>query len=145
MIDIISSLTKGGIEGIFSSAGELAKDIRMAITGEINPDEKAKLEHRLVELEFLSRNAQAQVNMQEAKHPNWFIAGWRPGVGWTCVLGIFIHYIVNPLFHWYIIISGGTCIPPKLDMGDLLVILGSMLGFGILRRQEKKDGTQGKH
>ena len=29
---------------------------------------------------------QVQVNLEEAKSTNWFVAGWRPFVGWVCGL-----------------------------------------------------------
>ena len=28
---------------------------------------------------------QALANIHEAQHPNWFVAGWRPALGWLCV------------------------------------------------------------
>lgn len=29
---------------------------------------------------------QAMTNLEEAKNPNWFVSGWRPALGWLCVV-----------------------------------------------------------
>ena len=46
-------LKPGGdtIKGTLEGAGSLAKDIRSAITGEINPEKKAELEAKLLDFE----------------------------------------------------------------------------------------------
>lgn len=33
-------------------------------------------------------NGQLAINQAEAANPNLFVAGWRPGVGWVCVVAL---------------------------------------------------------
>ena len=67
------------------SIGNLIKDIREAITGKgiEDPNKKAELEYKLAQLEFALKQGQLEINKAEAQNPNWFVAGWRPAIGWT--------------------------------------------------------------
>ena len=38
-MSVISDILSGGVSGLLNSAGQFAKDIRQAITGEISPKE----------------------------------------------------------------------------------------------------------
>lgn len=84
--------------------------------------------------------AQIEVNKVEASAPDFFTRGWRPAVGWVCVIGLAYTFLFQPLLAWY---SAGHAIavPPALDMGTLLTLLGGMLGFGVLRTTEKMKGV----
>lgn len=35
-------------------------------------------------------SAQLAVNTAEASNPSLFVSGWRPAVGWVCVLGLLV-------------------------------------------------------
>lgn len=80
--------------------------------------------------------AQIDVNKTEAQSGDLFRGGWRPAVGWVCVIGLLYTYLAQPLLSWA---SGVWAVPapPQLDLGDLLVLLGGMLGLGTLRTAEK--------
>lgn len=84
--------------------------------------------------------AQIDVNKTEAQSPDVFRGGWRPAVGWVCVIGLLYTYLGQPLLTWA---SGIWHIPapPSLDLGDLLILLGGMLGLGTLRTTEKIRGV----
>lgn len=66
------------IKGTLEGAGSLAKDIRSAITGEINPEKKAELEAKLLDLEGDILKVQANVIMSEAGGKSWLQRSWRP-------------------------------------------------------------------
>ena len=76
-----SKIFSGGgdtIKGTLEGAGSLAKDIRSAITGEMNPETKGKLEAQLLTLESDILKVQANVIMAEAGGKSWLQRSWRP-------------------------------------------------------------------
>jgi len=77
--------------------------------------------------------AQIAVNQEDAKG-RWFQAGWRPAVGWVCVAGFAINFLVSPLLYPLGIIV------PQADTSTMLPVLMGMLGLGGLRSYEKKNG-----
>src|SRR5210317_2452767 len=64
-------------------------------------DQKARLAHEIATM--AERHAQElakgqlAINAEEAKSRNIFIAGWRPFVGWTCGLALFVHFLAIPM------------------------------------------------
>jgi hypothetical protein len=88
---------------------------------------------------------QLQVNLQEAKHPSIFVAGWRPAVGWICAVSLAYTYIIHSLLTWGLVIAGSNLTAPPLpDSGDLMVLLLGMLGIGMQRSYDKKNGKDTK-
>ena len=83
---------------------------------------------------------QMEINKVEAANSSIFVSGWRPGVGWTCVFGLAYSFVAQPLLAW-----GSNIwtipVPPELDMGTLITLLGGMLGLGGLRTYEKTKGV----
>lgn len=79
---------------------------------------------------------QIEVNKVEAASDSFFRGGWRPAVGWVCVLGLLYTFIVQPLLAWGSLRYGNP-VPPSLDMGELMTLLGGLLGLGGLRSFEK--------
>lgn len=131
------SLANLDIGGLFSGIGQLAKDIRQAFTGEISPEKKAEIEMKLLELEAAGMNAQNAVNIEEAKNPSLFVSGWRPGVGWICVAGLAMHFVINPLIVWGTQLAGRTVQPPVFDAATLMSLVIPLLGLGAYRTYEK--------
>lgn len=76
-----------------------------------------------------------ELNKVEAQHRSVFVAGWRPAVGWVCVIGIGFAFVGNPLLTRFI---GGPPVEVPLDMIMELVL--AMLGMGALRTIEKIQG-----
>lgn len=136
-----------GIGAIFDLGGK--------IIDKIWPDkteaEKAKL--KLFEMQMNGElqqlaadlelaKGQLQVNAVEAQSSSVFVSGWRPAVGWCCVLGLFYTFLLRPILIW----ASGFAVepitpPPPLDMADLLTLLLGMLGLGGLRTAEKIKGV----
>lgn len=144
---IIETILSGGIKPIFQGIGGLAKDIREAITGEaiLDPNKKAELEAKAMEIEFMSVKAQTDINLEEAKNPNVFVSGWRPFIGWVCGLSLAWQFMGNPIFDWVVKLAGKNITPPVIDTGSLITILMALLGLGGLRTFEKVKDSQRKH
>ena len=92
--------------------------------------DRAKLEAEitleLAKQDFQGLLGQLEINKVEAGSTNWFVAGWRPAVGWICASAFAWHFVIEPLlaftlvavFHW----SLGADLP-KFDMESLLTVL----------------------
>ena len=66
------------IKGTLEGAGNLAKDVRQAITGEIPADKRAELEAKMLQIESEIKQAQASVIIAEAQGDSWLQKSWRP-------------------------------------------------------------------
>jgi hypothetical protein len=144
-MDIIGTVLSGGIKPIFEGIGSLAKDIRQAITGEISPEKKAEIEQKAMEIEFATTKAQTDINLEEAKHPSIFVAGWRPFVGWVCGFSLGWQFIGSPIFEWIIKIADKNVSAPEMDTGSLITVLFALLGLGGMRTYEKAKSVQENH
>jgi phenylpyruvate tautomerase PptA (4-oxalocrotonate tautomerase family) len=109
-------------------------------------DQKAKLAHEIATMaerhaQELARG-QIEINKEEAKSRNIFIAGWRPFVGWTCGLALFWHFLGLPVT---LFITGWFNLQhpplPEFDMQSLMTVLLGMLGLGGMRTFEKFKGV----
>lgn len=122
------------------------------IIDKVIPDPQAKLEAqreairmqqegelKQMESELQLAMGQIDTNKIEAGASDLFRGGWRPAVGWTCVIGLFYVYLLQPLLTW---VSGIASVPapPVLDLQQLLVLLGGLLGFGGMRMFERLQG-----
>lgn len=102
--------------------------------------EKLKVEVKIRELLASENQAQTQVNIEEAKNPKLFIAGWRPFTGWICGLGLAIS-AVKPLLDC-ILVNCELQPMPEFDTSELVAILLGLLGLGGLRTYEKMKGIK---
>lgn len=92
--------------------------------------------------------AQVEVNKVEAASESLLKSGWRPAVGWVGAISLGMVYIPKALVltvFWCIqaysaIKTGAPALPafPELGVTDLLGLLGSLLGFGVLRQRDKE-------
>ena len=131
-MSVFSDLLAGGAAGLFQGIGSFAKDLREAITGK----------------SILDPNQQAEILMKmsaiEAANARLFVSGWRPAVGWVCVLGLGYTFLLKPLLPWIIavgalIVGKQSIVPalPPVDIGELIILLGGMLGLGAMRSVDK--------
>jgi len=87
---------------------------------------------------------QIQTNIEEAKSTNWFVAGWRPAIGWVCGAGLAYAALVEPFARFAAKVwfgYGGEF--PVIDTDLTLQILMGMLGLGAMRSVEKVKGAEG--
>lgn len=102
-------------------------------------DLKAKLQHELKTELHRANLAQIEVNKMEAQSRHWFVASWRPCVGWICAISLGYHFIISPITIFALSVSGLSYDIPEFDMNSLMTILLGMLGLGGLRSYEKKN------
>lgn len=119
-----------------------------------DPNERAKAQVAILEAEqrgeFKVIDAQVElarqqtdINKIEAASTNWFIAGWRPGLGWTGALSYFYTFIINPFLVFGATVWGTDAVReaithlPHLDMGPLATLTMGMLGLAGARSFEK--------
>ena len=92
---------------------------------------------------------QLDINKIEAASTNWFVAGWRPFVGWTCAVAYAYAYIILPFLTFFVYLWGSPetvkqiAQLPKLDLGAMIPLLLGMLGIGAARTVEKVKGAEG--
>tara|TARA_Y100001937_G_scaffold65160_1_gene89160 strand:+ start:314 stop:712 length:399 start_codon:yes stop_codon:yes gene_type:complete len=98
---------------------------------------KMQLEHELKTQLQTANLAQIEVNKIEAASKSWFVAGWRPSVGWCCSLAMMYHFILAPMIQFAIGIAGVQVDLPEFDFTQLSTILMAMLGMAGLRSVEK--------
>lgn len=101
---------------------------------------KAELIVQLQSQEFQLALGQITTNTEEAKSTNWFVAGWRPAVGWCGVAGLTYQYLLMPLGNAVALGLGHPAIFIALDVGTLMTLLFGMLGLGAYRTYEKTNG-----
>lgn len=130
------------VKGIGEGVGTLAKDLRTAITGEISPDKRAKLEELAARAESMAMQGQTAINKIEAGHKSIFVAGWRPFIGWVCGVALAWNYVVHPMLLWVLTFTQIQTQPPKLSMTELFPVVLGMLGLGAYRSYEKKHNVE---
>ncbi len=87
---------------------------------------------------------QIQVNIEEAKSVNWFVAAWRPFIGWTCGFGLAYAALIEPFARFVANVAFGyTGEFPVIDTNLTMQILMGMLGLGAMRSVEKIKGGEG--
>jgi len=128
------------VGSVLGGIGSLAKDIRSAITGEISPEQKAEIQQKLLEIENQGLQAQIEVNKIEAQNASVFVSGWRPAVGWCCVMGLAYSFLIQPLCTWAASFWSLPA-PPPLDMSVLFQLLVGMLGLAGFRSWEKAQSV----
>ena len=137
----------GLIDFSIGDIGNLFKDIREAITGKgiEDPNKRAEIELKLSQLEQKLKEGQIEVNKAEASNSNWFVAGWRPAIGWVGALALLYTFLLSPLISWGCQIAHIKVVPPVLDTGMLFNLVFAMLGLGGFRTFEKIKKVQDKH
>lgn len=118
-------------------------DIVGKIFDRVIPD-KAEAERAKMEFlkessaqEFQLQLGQLEINKEEAKHQNIFVAGWRPFIGWICGAAMAYTFILYPVMNWIIEIVQPSFTAPALDTGNLMELVIGMLGMAGLRTFEK--------
>lgn len=114
------------------------------------PDPTKKME-ALAELRRMEQSGdltvianQIEVNKIEAASPNWFVSGWRPAVGWVCVLALAVQMVFAPIAVWAAMLFGHVIPMVIMDVSLLTTLLIGMLGLGGMRTVEKLQGVSSK-
>jgi len=78
-----------------------------------------------------------EVNKVEAVSASLFVAGWRPAVGWVCVLGMASNFVLIPMGNFVLALVDSTITIPLIDTSTMMPVLLGMLGLGAMRSVEK--------
>ena len=103
---------------------------------------KKKLDHELRSQIISLDLAQAQANVEQAKHSSVFIAGARPAIMWICAFGLGWQFVFQPVAVWGIAISGAEVVLPVIQTEGLMSLTLALLGLGSMRTAEKWKGVQ---
>lgn len=68
---------------------------------------------------------------------SFFKAGWRPGSGWVCVVGLAYQLVFWPILNWLSVNAFHWNPPPRLDAESVMSLLVPLLGLGAYRSYEK--------
>jgi hypothetical protein len=104
-------------------------------------DQKNALAHQIATMS--ERHAQElakgqlEVNKAEAASNSLFVAGWRPAVGWVCVLGMASNFVLIPMVNFILALAESTVTVPLIDTSTMMPVLLGMLGLGAMRSAEK--------
>jgi hypothetical protein len=123
------------------------------VLDKIIPDPQAAADAKLKALELAQKGdlaaldaelrlalGQLEVNKAEAT-TDMFRGGWRPAVGWVCVVGLAYQFVLQPVLPWLATLFGAQVPPlPAIDNETLMVLLTGMLGLGGLRTLERVKG-----
>ena len=105
-------------------------------------DLKTKLSHELKSQIVSLDLAQAQTNLEQAKHPSIFIAGARPAIMWICAFGLGWQFVFQPVAVWIFSVMGSDLVLPMIETEGLMPLTLSLLGLGSMRSFEKFKGIQ---
>ena len=117
----------GGLDGLFTSDEERAKA-------------ELSLNHQLQQPHIL----QAMVTIEEAKHPSVFVSGWRPALGWLCVLILAWTWMVrDAVIIALMLVDKAEVVQqlPAADTSTVITLLLCLLGLGGARTLEKLKGV----
>ena len=98
---------------------------------------EASIKSQMIDLQ----KAQAEINLEQAKHPSIFVSGSRPAILWICALGLAWQFFLAPLMNWIVVVTGSSIQPPIINTEGLMTLTLSLLGLGGLRTAEKWKGV----
>ncbi len=78
--------------------------------------------------------------IEDARSGNPFQYGWRPAVGWICVVGLSLEFLIFPMVNMGRGFAGVAPIASTLDASGLMGLLLALLGMGTLRTVERLKG-----
>lgn len=103
----------------------------------------ADLQKHLADNGIALQLAQIKVNETEAQSESVFIAGWRPAAGWVGVFSLAYVGVVEPFIRFVAQVGFKyTGAFPAVDSNVTLQILMGLLGLGIMRTVDKKNGVK---
>jgi len=126
-----------------------ALDLGNTLISRIFPDpaqaDAAKLE--LLKLQqsgdLAQMTAQTDINKEEAKSTNWFVAGARPFILWICGFAMLYCTLIEPILRFVAtVLYGYTGAFPVIDSNFTMQVMFGILGLGAMRSYEKKNNVE---
>lgn len=143
-----------GIGGVADILGKVFDKVSHYIP---DPQMKAEAQQKLMEMaqadEFKRIDAalqasqqQTDINKIEAANENLFVSGWRPAVGWTCGLALAYSTVIEPFAEFIAKVGFGYAgLFPVINTTLTEQVLLGLLGLGVMRSYDKKQGTGNGH
>jgi len=131
-----------GIDDAIAAGANLITKILDKVAPDADEAEKNKLTLALTEMqnEYAATLKQIDVDNTEAANPHWFVAGWRPFIGWVSGLGIGYQVLLSPILNGILGTFGIPAPFPLVDTSLLQTLIGGMLGLGLARSYDKSKG-----
>lgn len=134
MASVVNVDVGGVVDGLFSGLDKL-----------FTSDEEREQAKLALQVELQKPHMQqAMVTLAEANHPNWFVAGWRPAIGWVCGTCLLYHWLLKDFITIGMIWAGASKatidLLPIIDAGEITALVLALLGMGGLRTYEKMNG-----
>jgi len=126
--------------------GELIGPVTGLISEFVEDKDKSKaLAHEIATMAEKHANdiakAQIEVNKVEAASSSLWVSGWRPAVGWVCVMGMAGNFMVIPFANFVLALLDIDVIIPLVPLDTMMPVLMGMLGLGAMRSFEKTKGV----
>lgn len=126
-------------------------DFAKTVVNKIWPDADAKqkddaqLAILALTQEYNLQQGQLDVDKVEAANPSVFVSGWRPFVGWIGGVGLGYAAIVEPVLRFITTVGYHYSGPyPVIDTTITMQVLFGLLGLGVLRTVDKRNGVATK-
>ena len=104
-------------------------------------DLKTKLEAEIKSQVISLDLAQAQANIEQAKHASLFVSGARPSIMWVCCFGLAWQFVLQPIAVWIIAVTNSTLTLPLIPTEGLISLTIALLGLSASRSEEKFKGV----
>ena len=104
-------------------------------------DLKTKLEAEIKSQVISLDLAQAQANIEQAKHPSLFVSGARPSIMWVCCFGLAWQFVLQPIAVWLIAVTNSNLTLPLIPTEGLISLTIALLGLSASRSAEKFKGV----
>ena len=104
-------------------------------------DLKTKLEAEIKSQVISLDLAQAQANIEQAKHPSLCVSGARPSIMWVCCFGLAWQFVLQPIAVWIIAVTNSTLTLPLIPTEGLISLTIALLGLSASRSAEKFKGV----
>ena len=137
-LSALFDIGKVAIEKIWPDPTKRAKELRKL--------EEMKQRGSLAEMnaQVNMLTGQMEINKVEAASGNWFVAGWRPFVGWVCGFALAYAAILEPFMRFIASVNDYSGTFPVIDTTITMQVLLGMLGLGAMRTREKEKGVNNK-
>lgn len=143
-MSIIEDVVKGVVSPLTAPLDVIKEIVGKFSSGKDKLDAElalAKIEDEKAERESQLLAAQIELNKIDAQSMSFWNSGWRPGIGWTCALCLFLFYVpqfvIASIFWVIVFCKTGTIAPYPINPDSLIQLICGMLGMAAFRTYEK--------
>ena len=122
------------IDAVASVVGKVLDKIP---DGNLRKEIEKELNEQLFSVVNQQNAGQTELNKIDANSDSFFRAGWRPAMGWVCVLGLCYTYLFQPILATAAVMWFPALVVPAVNVDALMYLIMALLGLGGLRTYEK--------